>query len=231
MGGPVRSPHRLAATCQPTANGSRSGGVALLRPIAVGPSAILTGSRTRPSDWGSNARFGPVEDRRNNRRLAAFTCTLCVRQIRWLSPFSSPPFSSRQEERLGQTEFQVNLKLGLTQCPPDPGPRALRSRALPVNQTDDGAGTGSASPQRATRPPLWPAGMAEGNRASFGPRVGLSSHGSPAKGGPKSKCLARLKIARTSAGPPSLTISDPSRFPASQYRTRPAFPLSASVPG
>ncbi len=30
VGGPVRSPHRLAATCQPTANGSRSGGVALL---------------------------------------------------------------------------------------------------------------------------------------------------------------------------------------------------------
>src|SRR5271165_1942048 len=46
--------------------------------IAVGPSAILTGSRTRPSDWGWNARFGPVEDRRNNRRLATFTCTLCV---------------------------------------------------------------------------------------------------------------------------------------------------------
>src|SRR5271157_4998677 len=75
------------------------------------------------------------------------------------------------------------------------------------------AGTGSASPQRATRPPLWPAGMAEGNRATFGPRVGLSSHGSLAKGGPKSKCLARVKIARTSAGPPSLTISDLSRFP------------------
>ncbi len=63
------------------------------------------------------------------------------------------------------------------------------------------------------RPPLWPAGMAEGNRATFGPRVGLSSHGSPAKGGPKSKCLARVKIARTSAGLPSLTISDLSRFP------------------
>ena len=74
------------------------------------------------------------------------------------------------------------------------------------------AGTGSAAPERATRPPLWPAGMAEGNRATFGPRVGLSSHGSPAKGGPKSKCLARLKIARTSAGPSSLTISDLSRF-------------------
>src|SRR5271166_1102646 len=83
------------------------------------------------------------------------------------------------------------------------------------------AGTGSASSECATRPPLWPAGMAEGNRATFGPRVGLSSHGSPAKGGPKSKCLARLKIARTSAGPPSLTISDPSRFP-------PAFPSLTS---
>ena len=54
------------------------------------------------------------------------------------------------------------------------------------------------------------------------PRVGLSSHGSPAKGGPKSKCLARLKIARTSAGLPSLTISDPSRFPL-------PVPLSAST--
>src|SRR5271157_3295418 len=31
VGGPFRSPHRLAATCQPTANGSPSGGVALLR--------------------------------------------------------------------------------------------------------------------------------------------------------------------------------------------------------
>jgi len=50
----------------------------------VGPSAILTGSRTRPSDWGSNPRFGPVEDRRNYRRLATFTCTLCVLQI-WFS--------------------------------------------------------------------------------------------------------------------------------------------------
>src|SRR5208337_4279384 len=30
-GGLFRSPHRLAATCQRTANGSRSGGVALLR--------------------------------------------------------------------------------------------------------------------------------------------------------------------------------------------------------
>ena len=58
--------------------------------IAVGPSAIRTGSRTRPSDWGSNARFSPMEDRRNNRRLAPFTCTPCVLQIWWLSPLSAP---------------------------------------------------------------------------------------------------------------------------------------------
>jgi len=75
------------------------------------------------------------------------------------------------------------------------------------------------------RPPLWPAGMAEGNRETFGPRVGLPPHGAPAKGGPKSKYLARLKIARTSAGPPSLTISDPSRFPSRPSR----FPLPAST--
>ena len=48
------------------------------------------GSRTRPSDWGSNARFGAVEDRRNNRRLATLTCTLRVLQIWWLLPLTSP---------------------------------------------------------------------------------------------------------------------------------------------
>ena len=71
-----------------------------------------------------------------------------------------------------------------------------------------------------------PLASRNGRRKSqtFGPRVGLSSHGSPTKGGPKSKCLARVKIARTSAGPPSLTISDPSRFP------RPAFPSPSRFP-
>ncbi len=82
------SPHRLAATCQPM---QKEAEVAALRCVAasivVVPSAILTESRTRPSDWGSNARFGPVEERRNNRRLATFTCALCVLQIWWLSPF------------------------------------------------------------------------------------------------------------------------------------------------
>ena len=109
------------------------------------------------------------------------------------------------------------------------------------------AGTGSASPQRATRPPLWPAGMAEGNRATFGPRVGLSSHGSPAKGGPKSKCLARVKIARTSAqfrtrpafaNPVPLSPIRPAfanqyrtrTCPAFPIRTRPAFPILSHFP-
>src|SRR5208337_5500786 len=40
----------------------------------VGPSAIPTGSRTRPSDWGRNGRFGLVEDRRNNHKA----CQSCL---------------------------------------------------------------------------------------------------------------------------------------------------------
>ena len=63
----------------------------------VGPSAIRTGSRTRPSDWGWNARFGPVEDRRNNHRLATFTLYSLrspdlILQIWWLSLFTSSTF-------------------------------------------------------------------------------------------------------------------------------------------
>src|SRR5208337_2743641 len=42
--------------------------------IAVGPSAIPTGSQTRPSDWGRNGRFGLVEDRRNNHKA----CQSCL---------------------------------------------------------------------------------------------------------------------------------------------------------
>ena len=60
--------------------------------IAVGPSAILTGSRTRPSDRGSNARFGPVEDRRNSHRLVTVTCVIWILQIWWLSPSLSLRF-------------------------------------------------------------------------------------------------------------------------------------------
>ena len=62
----------------------------------------------------------------------------------------------------------------------------------------------------------------------------LSSHGSPAKGGLKSKCLARVKIARTSAGPACLTISDPVPLPAfltiSDPVPLPAFMLDRHVP-
>ena len=101
VGGPVRSPSRRLSTRNSSPHAGACGDetrvVSVRNPkpkiespkSCVGPSAILTGSRTRPSDWGSNARFGPVEDRRNNRRLARFTCSLCVLQIWWLSPFTS----------------------------------------------------------------------------------------------------------------------------------------------
>ena len=75
------------------------------------------------------------------------------------------------------------------------------------------AGTGSALLERATRPPLWPAGMAEGNRETFGPRVGLLSHGSPAKA--------------DGGGAAQFNNIGPPRFPT---RTCPAFrPGSAAV--
>jgi len=61
--------------------------------IAAGPSAIPTGSQTRPSDWGWNGRFGFVEDRRNNhkachgylysRDLVAVTFGLRTFDLRW----------------------------------------------------------------------------------------------------------------------------------------------------
>jgi hypothetical protein len=73
----------------------------------VGPSAIRTGSRTRPSGRGSNARFGPVEDRRNNRRFAAFTCTLCVLQIWWLSPFTFHGRSRQGRQQRDERECRL----------------------------------------------------------------------------------------------------------------------------
>ncbi len=71
--------------------------------------------------------------------------------------------------------------------------------------------------------PKAPAGMAEGNRESFGPRVGLSSHGSPAKGGPKSEAESGTGPKRKAGqirywqygqteNSPDLGISDVSRF-------------------
>ena len=73
--------------------------------IAVGPSAILTGSRTRPSDWGWNGRFGPVESRRNNRKLATVTCTLCSTNVR---PLCAARRLSRQVITTESTEGHRN---------------------------------------------------------------------------------------------------------------------------
>ncbi len=71
------------------------------------------------------------------------------------------------------------------------------------------------------RPPLWPAGMAEGNRETFGPRVGLSSHGLPAKGGPKSKHLARVKI--SNIGPVPLSVPPFDLSATARRRSRPGY--------
>ena len=52
-----------------------------------------------------------------------------------------------------------------------------------VNQTDDAQELEALRRSAQRGRPFWPAGMAEGNRETFRPRVGLSSHGSPAKVG------------------------------------------------
>ena len=74
------------------------------------------------------------------------------------------------------------------------------------------AGTGSGSSECATRPPLWPAGMAEGNRATFGPRVGLSSHGSPAIGWAEIKMPRPVEDRSDVGGAAQFNNTDPSRF-------------------
>ena len=106
----------------------------------------------------------------------------------------------------------------------DDGGRAAIAAQFPsherVNQTDDAqeleALRRSVQRGRPFGQPEWQKEIAK--------RLGLESAyrptGSPAKGGPKSKYLARVKISQTSAGPPRLTISDLSRFP----RSCPAFP-------
>ena len=69
--------------------------------IAVGPSAIRTGSRTRPSDWGFECTVRPC----GRPKKQSYSChvylyslcsaALCVLQIWWLSPFTLADFSPR----------------------------------------------------------------------------------------------------------------------------------------
>src|SRR5271166_6612256 len=59
--------------------------------------------------------------------------------------------------------------------------------------------------------------------------------GSPAKGGPKSECLARVKIARTSEGAAQFNnirpaFPDPSRFPLPAFRFVPPSAFIGPVP-
>src|SRR5208337_4720055 len=62
------------------------------RPLTPPIGCNLSTNRKRKPKWrrcvAASIAFGPVEDRRNNRRLATVTCTLCVLQIWWLSHFT-----------------------------------------------------------------------------------------------------------------------------------------------
>src|SRR5271157_31501 len=108
--------------CQPTANGSRGGGVALLRQSRSAPSTILTGSRTRPGDWGWNGRFGPLEDRRNNRRLVTvaggcllvFLSDLVAVTCRPSSRFGGRHLSSLEQTIVGWSRLLVAVSLSFS---------------------------------------------------------------------------------------------------------------------
>src|SRR5208337_2374030 len=65
---------------------NRATSSAVLR-LLMGPSVSQS---TRRLPFRLDQFLGSRPDRRNNRRLATFTCTLCVLQIWWLSPFTSP---------------------------------------------------------------------------------------------------------------------------------------------
>src|SRR5208337_2130060 len=82
LGVAFASPHRLAATCQPAANGSRAEVEALRCCVNRGrPFGDPNWVTDTAKQLGLQCTVRPLEDRRNNRRLATFTCTLWVLQI------------------------------------------------------------------------------------------------------------------------------------------------------
>src|SRR5271157_5943102 len=95
------TPHRLAATCQPAANGSRSGGVAVLRQSR---SAL----RRSSLGHGHGRTIGAGMDDSASRKTEETIIRLAtVTQIWWLSPFHSKcplPASAPGKRRQGRSQ-------------------------------------------------------------------------------------------------------------------------------
>jgi len=122
VGGPVRSPHRLAATCQPTANGSRSGGVAVLRQSRSALRRSQLGHRHGRAIGAGMDDSASWETEETSIRLAKVTCII---QIWWLSP--SP-------RRFGGCHLHLVYPLSFNEKPlgrfHDPAPPIPRTRCL-----------------------------------------------------------------------------------------------------
>ncbi len=85
LGVAFASPHRLAATCQPAANGSRSGGVAVLRQSRSALRRSQLGHRHGRAIGAGMDDSASWKTEETIIRLATVTCIL---KIWWLSPFT-----------------------------------------------------------------------------------------------------------------------------------------------
>jgi len=87
LGVAFASPHRLAATCQPAANGSRSGGVAVLRQSR---SALRRSQLGHRHGRAIGAGMDDSASWKTEETITRIATATCIRQIWWLSPFHLP---------------------------------------------------------------------------------------------------------------------------------------------
>ena len=83
----LATPHRLAATCQATANGSRSGGVALLRQSR---SALRRSSLGHGHGQAIGAGIDDSAPWKTEETIIRLATVICMLQIWWLLPLRSP---------------------------------------------------------------------------------------------------------------------------------------------
>src|SRR5271157_3428309 len=86
LGVAFASPHRRAPTCQPAANGSRSGGVAVLRQSR---SALRRSQLGHRHGRAIGAGMDDSASRKTEETITRLATVTCVLQIWWLSPFTT----------------------------------------------------------------------------------------------------------------------------------------------
>src|SRR5208337_4915629 len=87
LGVAFASPHRLAATCQPAANGSRSGGVAVLRQSR---SALRRSQLGHRHGRAIGAGMDDSASWKTEETIIRLATVACILEIWWLSPSPFP---------------------------------------------------------------------------------------------------------------------------------------------